>query len=170
LDLYIESFPSNERHSIPKIKDRIISGNEILFGLKNCNELIGMALIWNLNFRKFVVLDYFAIKHEYRDSGIGSSFLNLLSAIFKQEDVSCIIEVENPYNTVDIIRYRRAIFYKNNMFKEILDFKYTMPPIDNNESVEMILMILPNEYLCTIKGELVVNLVSQIYQQLYYLP
>lgn len=171
MSIYLSSFPNNERHSENKIFERIHSGKEQLFGYYSDNsELIGIALIWNLEFRNYLVLDYFAITEIFRCRKFGELFLADIIHYCEAMQQTLIIEIENPYNSPDYsIERRRLNFYKKFNCIEFPDFNYSMPALDGSGIIDMkLLSINSNSDNRSIHKELT-DITIEIYKQMYYL-
>lgn len=168
MEIYTESFPIEEVHSIGKIKERIQSGKESLITIKDNNCVVGFTLLWDLDYYDIVVIDYIAISKNNRDKGIGKIFLDNILNVLTIQNKIVIIEVEAPSND-DIEDYanRRIKFYKRIGFKMIDGLKYLMPSIDNKDEVSMNLMFY-NYHADCIKSEEIISVINQIYIQMYY--
>jgi GNAT superfamily N-acetyltransferase len=167
LDIYIRSFPSNERHPIDVIKERINKNKSILYvGLEN-NKVICFALIWDLLGSNFVLLDYFAVDESERNRGIGQMFYNFLMREVKELGRFFILEVEKPLNKYDSERINRINFYLKNETQIIKDTPYILPALDSTSETEMLLMIADGEKCTFLNQKNIINLIKQIYKELY---
>lgn len=168
LDIYTNSFPSNERHSIELITERIKNCKSILYiGLKN-NQVICFALIYKLFNSDFVLLDYFAVDQNNRNEGIGTKFYNYLLNETRKLEKFLILEVEKPANIFDTVKNKRVEFYLKNETYIIKDTPYILPALDSTTNTEMILMIGEGKK-CNILTEIKIkDLIKQIYFELYH--
>jgi len=169
LEIYTNSFPSNERHPINVIKERITNCKSILYiGRKN-NQVICFALIYKLFNSDFVLLDYFAVNQNYRNEGIGTKFYNYLLNETSKLEKFLILEVEKPANKFDTVKIKRVEFYLKNKTYIIKDTPYILPALDSTTNTEMILMIGEGEK-CKVLNEIKIKkLIKQIYLELYHI-
>ena len=66
INIYLDSFPANERQPVSLIKDRIENGQSKLhLGYKN-KKIVCIALLWHFRDSDFVLLDYLAVDKKYR--------------------------------------------------------------------------------------------------------
>lgn len=110
-------FPKDELRPLPMMLSAMEAGNYKGFGLFIEDELKGYSFLFKLD--DFYLLDYFAIVKEYRNAGLGSSFLKEL--LGQMETFNSIIgEVENEAFAQDVkdkaTRIRRTEFYYRNGF------------------------------------------------------
>ena len=78
IQIYNESFPSNERQPLAVIIKRIKKGNAKLYVGYHKDEIVCIALLYHFNRSDFVFLDYMAVIKKFRDHKIGSSFFSFL--------------------------------------------------------------------------------------------
>ncbi len=166
--IYVESFPENERRPIVSIKEMIKSGRSHLMIGKRGNEIVLMSLLYPLKGTPFVLVDYLATAKEYRSTGMGRAFLRHI--LDKTEEVQpnfFLIEIENPYLDKDETKIKRLEFYKSLGMKELRGVRYVLPPFQGTEPVELILMLFSREDADHLTGEMVRNLVIQLFGELY---
>lgn len=168
MNIYYESFPSNERHSIDIIKNRIIDKKSKLFVGIFEDQVVCMSILWNIDNVEFVLLDYFAVHKKYRNKAIGTHFFLFLSNLTYSSNKYLIIKVENfLYGTNTSDRIKRINFYLKNGAYILSDVNYILPSLDDTENTEMLLMISPNynsEYIGKKKIEKIINI---LYTDLY---
>jgi GNAT superfamily N-acetyltransferase len=167
LDIYMRSFPSNERHPIDVIKERISKNKSILYvGIEN-NKVNSFALIWDLLGSNFALLDYFAVDESERNRGIGQMFYNFLVSEVTRLGRFFILEVEKPLNKYDSEKIKRINFYLKNETKIIKNTPYILPALDSTSETEMLLMIANGEKCTFLNQKNIKNLIKQIYKELY---
>lgn len=168
MTIYNDSFPSNERQPLPVVKRRIEEEKSVLYaGLLN-GEVICMALLWNFKNMEFVLLDYFAVKKEYRNRKTGTAFFRFLSETVNDLNKYMIMEVEDYLsggNTEE--RKRRINFYIRNGAYILNDTPYILPSLDNTLPTEMLLMISPEYKSNRMEQKYVSNLIAGLYTELY---
>lgn len=170
VEIYNNSFPIEERHSVERIKERIDSGKEETFCLKSDSEVIGIFLIWNLNLQNYYVLDYYAIKQSKRGLGYGTYFLEELIKLFERADGKIIIEIEDYIpEQINDNKTQRAKFYRNLGFLEVQNYDYTMPSIENKPEVKMRLMISSMKDKKSLSADELKSIIAALYLQMYYL-
>ena len=82
---------------------------------------IGYAMVWQPRERTGALLEYFGVRPEYRNGGVGSQVLDLLAEryglLFGEAEAPCD---EDP--AVNELRRRRLAFYERNGFR-VLDYE-----------------------------------------------
>lgn len=166
--IYLDSFPSNERHPIDTIKQRIQSGKQELYiGIDNEN-VVCIALLWYFDELNFILLDYFAVTEECRGKRIGSEFFRYLSDITSNKGKHLIMEVESPdVEPNSAGKVKRINFYLNNGAYILKDIPYTLPSLNGTVPTEMILMVVPLNAKTTFNKQQVFNLITHLYTDLY---
>jgi len=168
MEIYIESFPPNERHNIERIKKRLSnSNNRLIVGLLK-KSVVLVALIWSLMGTDFILFDYLAVKKEFRNKGFGTYFMEHVLDILKIKNKYLVLEVEDPrYGNNKDDRSRRLEFYKRIGAKQLKDVKYILPPLSGPGPTDMVLMMMPEYKSGKISGKLVKNIIIRIYKELY---
>lgn len=168
IEIYTESFPSNERHPPHTIKERVDKGLYRVFVGHLENEVAFMALFWPLRDTDFILFDYMAVKRNYQNKGIGTKFMKSIIDTLGMKDKYLILEVENPdYGDNKEQRKRRVEFYTRHGARKMKNVRYILPPLSGNTPTEMILMVLPEYNGGKIPGMLVKKIIIQIYKELY---
>jgi GNAT superfamily N-acetyltransferase len=171
MNIYSESIPATERQSTDTIKERVGNGKEKLFIQTVEGTVALMALLYPLEGTEFVLLDYIAVKEEYRKSGIGSEFLQNIYSITSWKNKLFIVEVEDPKNGTDqeqATKQRRVYFYRKNGAKIIKHVRYVLPPLQGNSPIAMTLLVISqNHRLVWLSGEAIKDVIVKIYEELY---
>lgn len=169
MDIYKEAFPIHERQLDETIYERQKSGFNEIYVLENLGNIVyGIAFLFPVSNTDFILLDYFAIKLEYRFAGLGSILLGKLKILLRDRQKSMIIEVEKPLDKENKIEQEKRIqFYKKNGALLLIDTPYFLPSITNHEPVEMQLMLLNDYTKEYINGILITDLIKKIYSQVY---
>src|SRR3972149_6913770 len=81
MKIYLDSFPANERQSIDLIQKRFNENRYQLFVGTIVDEAVVFSLIYRFNNPDFYLLDYYAVKENYRNKKLGTDFLK---ALFKE--------------------------------------------------------------------------------------
>lgn len=167
MEIYVDSFPSNERHPIEVIKRRVKQGKSLLFVGYFENKLLVIALLYPLK-HDFVLLDYIAVVEEHRSRGFGTEFVKKLLRIINDKQIGkhLLVEVEDPrFGNNKLQRERRLKFYKRLGAKQIARVKYMLPPLDGTSWTKMILLVLCS---CdSLNSNIVRELIIQLYTKLY---
>jgi GNAT superfamily N-acetyltransferase len=166
--IYRKSFPGNERQKEEVVLQRLNSGKEELFvGLKD-DEVISMALVFNLFSSGFVLLDYFAVSEHERRLGTGTRFIQYLVRRYYQSNNQIILEVEDPGDGKNLEeRQQRVNFYRRLGAKCLQDVHYVLPALDGTTSTKMILMIFTEGNVSVVPRPEVENLLLDLYEQVY---
>ncbi|MEE3413435.1 MAG: GNAT family N-acetyltransferase [Bacteroidales bacterium] len=139
-DLYLSSFPKEERRSLESIykllEEDIFEFVPIFFD----EDFKGFANLWF--FKDFTYIEHLAITPKERNRGYGTEFLKKLInndiSFLKQRIENIVLEVELPTNS---LTQKRITFYERLGFK-LLDDYYFQPPYEkDNEGVEMKIML-----------------------------
>lgn len=168
INIYNESFPSNEKQPLSLIKKRITETTSNLFvGLLN-DEVTCMALLWDFKDLEFVLLDYMAVDKEHRNNKFGTSLFKFLSDTINSCNKYMIIEVENYLfgNNIEL-RKKRINFYLRNGAYALHEIPYMLPSLDDTLPTEMTLMISPRYQKDMIEFEKIEKLIKQLYRDLY---
>ena len=167
--IYIEAIPAAERQNIDTIKDRIKNGKEKLYIASINDKIALMALLYPLESSQFVLLDYMAVKPEYRKHGLGSEFLKNINRITGLKNRFFLFEVEDPKAGSDTeTRQRRVYFYRKNGAKILKNVRYILPPLQGNTPTDMILLVMAQNRPVWLSGQAIKDAIRQIYSELYH--
>jgi GNAT superfamily N-acetyltransferase len=170
LEIYNDSFPSNERHMEDVIIDRFQKKLYRIFVVHSGNQVAGMAILYSLSGGDFVLFDYMAVKKEFRGKGIGGDLVKAMIQYVQAEAKKkyLILEVENPeYGNNKNERLARIRFYRKLGIKQLKQVRYILPPLQGTIPTEMILMVAPEYPGRILKGTLVKKIMTQLYRELY---
>ena len=111
----VKDFVENERKPLSSMKESWEKEKYECYGLFDGEKIVGYAFF--VRNGKYCLLDYFAIKEDRRNEGLGSIFLKQL-AVGMEKERCVIVEVEDPdrANSLDdkTLRNRRLQFYMRN--------------------------------------------------------
>jgi len=167
VEIYNDSFPANERNSLAKIIYRINNQLSKLYINIQDNHVIAFAFLAQLS-NNFVLLDYFAVKKEFRNQGIGSKFIDFI--IENINNQTLILEVENPYFGEDkFLKQKRIEFYQKKGIKILENIRYILPPYDNSDNFTEMVLMFYNKKQTDIQfdKQIIKNLISDIYSRIY---
>jgi len=168
INIYNESFPSNEKQPISIIKKRITEATSNLYvGILN-DKVVCMALLWNFIDLEFVLLDYMAVGKEHRNNKYGTKLFEYMTNTINNCNKYMVIEVENYLfgNNKDL-RKKRINFYIRNGAYVLNEIPYMLPSLDDTLPTEMILMISPKYEKDIIGYEKIEKLIKRLYLDLY---
>lgn len=116
-NLYIEAFPKAERKPMDQIIKVCENGFGRIIPILLDDEFVGMFITLDSNKDDTLLIDYFAIKNDYRGLSLGSKSIELLNKI---ENKTIIIEIEPCHKDAKnlIQRKKRKKFYKNLGFRQ----------------------------------------------------
>jgi ribosomal protein S18 acetylase RimI-like enzyme len=168
MDIYLEAIPPSEQQQIDVIKERIIVKKEqLIIGQEN-GKVKCMAIIYPLQGTNYVLIDYLAIKREFRQQGIGSKLLRYIQDTYSQKGIRLIGEVEDfNYGNNQEIKKRRMRFYRRSGARVLKDVYYQMPPLQGNQPTPMMLITFNSIGEDKIDGEEIKKIIKQIYYELY---
>ncbi len=159
-ELYIATFPPQERRELTEIYQLISEGEIFIYQIITAkNTIAGFCIFWV--FKEFTFIEHFAVFPELRGMGIGEGTLSFLQKKFN----IIILETELP---VDDISRRRIKFYERNGFI-LLQRQYFQPSYGKNKpEVEMKIMCtkgkIDNEKL----GEYILQIRERVYREISY--
>jgi hypothetical protein len=169
LNIYLEAIPSAERQRIDTIKQRISEGKERLFVGLSGGEVALMVLLYPLEGSQFVLLDYMAVKPEYRKHGLGSEFLKNINKITGLKNKLYLMEVEDPKTGPDQeTKQRRVYFYRKNGAKILKHVSYVLPALQGNTPTDMVLLVMAQNRPVWLSGDAIKAAIRQIYSELYH--
>ena len=133
-NLYIESFPPNERRCVKKMME--FYDSEMPFSIliiEKENKFVGFLTHWNLT--DFIFVEHFAISPEFRNGGYGR---NVMELFIEKTDKPILLEVELPDNDLAM---RRIGFYQRIGFNLWENIEYSQPEyIKGSGAIPMKLM------------------------------
>ena len=140
-DLYLSSFPVEERRPWEDIVARIDRGDRIFnfYVLKHKNETVGFATLWNLPMALYC--EHFAILPSLRGAGLGAEAVKEMIGFASRTDPAkpLVLEVELPETSTEA--ERRGRFYERCGLTAHEDFPYWQPPYRQDlPEVPMMLM------------------------------
>lgn len=169
IEIYLASFPDGEVQPVGLVAERVSQGLSRLYVGRQNGEVALMALLWPLKGTDFILLDYLATKAPYRSLGLGSLFLKEMGQVLSRRQQYFIIEVDNPaYGSDQELRLRRVNYYRRNGAKVLKGVDYILPPIQKEQPMPMLLLVLPEYNGSKMEAGLVKTLITQIYQELYF--
>jgi hypothetical protein len=168
VQIYIDSFPPNERQPLPVLKRRIEEGRSKLYVGFHREEIVCIAFMYHFNTSDFVFLDYMAVIEKFRDHKIGSSFFSFLLEKVVSAKKYLLLEVENYLfgNNTDQ-RKKRINFYIRNGAYILKDAPYLLPSLDNTLPTEMSLMIAPKYKKDKLENKEIEIIFKLLYFELY---
>ncbi len=170
MEIYLQSFPANERQSAETIKGRLDKGLYILYAACERDEVLAMLLLYPLEGAAFMVIDYLAVNDQHRKKGVGGWLMREVMATAKLEYDSkyLVLESEDPaYGGNKIERVARVNFYKKLGARIMEGVYYILPAMAGEMPTEMVLMLLPGYEGDSLPGAMVKNMIEQMYLQLY---
>lgn len=129
-DLYLSSFPEEERREWGDIERRINEADPVFsfYVLKHVSENIGFITLWRLPGALYC--EHFAIFRRFRGNGYGAEAVGKAIRLAREQsstaDHAFILEVELP-ETSDDAR-RRIAFYERCGMIALDQFPYWQPP------------------------------------------
>jgi len=144
IQIYLDSFPPNERQPLQVLKRRISEGRSRLYVGHHRDEIVCIAFMYHFNTSDFVYLDYMAVIEKFRDHYIGSSFFSFLLEKAVSANKYLLLEVENYlFGNNTSQRIKRINFYIRNGAYILQDTPYVLPSLDGTLPTEMSIMIAP---------------------------
>lgn len=165
----VKDFPPSERKPLIMILRGMKAGNYTCYGLADGKAILGYAIFVKLGNR--YLFDYLAVHEKHRSSGVGATFLALLSEHFKEAD-SVIGEVENPAlaksDEEQKLQERRLGFYLRNGYVDTgvlvklfgVDYKVIMLDLQKRYTQEEIKEIYKAHYKAMLPKQLYETMVS----------
>lgn len=135
--LYIDSFPIEERRTLIEQQDISNKKNYTALGFIEKENFIGILFYWN--FKDYIFLEHFAINPSLRGKSYGSKILTT----FLSKNENIVLEIE-PIE--DEITQKRFDFYKRFDFR-INDYKHFQIPLRKGEKELKLLLLSQGKYL-----------------------
>lgn len=166
--IYLEAFPAAERHPVETIRQRVAAGRSELHIARSADQVAFMALLWPLAGTDFILLDYLATAPRFRGSGIATRFMEHMRARVTLQEKNLVMEVEDPASGDNREeRRRRFELYRHLGARALEGVQYLLPPLQGGKPTDMILMLFPGPPQNVIGGDLVRQLITRIYAELY---
>ncbi len=155
-DLYIEAFPKAERKPMDQIIKVCQNGYGRIIPILMDDEFVGMFITLDSDGDNTLLIDYFAIKSEYRGLSLGSKAIELLN---EMENKTIIIEIEPCVNEASNLlqRQKRKKFYENLGFRQTdiniswfgvdLELMSLNKTINFNHYIDLLTSIFPRAYI-----------------------
>ncbi len=155
-NLYIEAFPKAERKPMKQIIKVCQNGYGRIIPILLDDEFVGMFITLDSDGDDILLIDYFAIKSDYRGLSLGSKAIDLLN---KMENKTIIIEIEPCVSDANNLlqRQKRKKFYENLGFKQTdiniswfgvdLELMSLNKIIDFNHYMDLLTSIFPKAYI-----------------------
>lgn len=155
-DLYIEAFPKAERKPMDQIIKVCQNGYGRIIPILMDDEFVGMFITLDSDGDNTLLIDYFAIKSDYRGLSLGSKAIELLN---EMENKTIIIEIEPCVNEASNLlqRQKRKKFYENLGFRQTdiniswfgvdLELMSLNKTINFNHYMDLLTSIFPKAYI-----------------------
>ncbi len=155
-DLYIEAFPKAERKPMEQIIKVCQNGYGRIIPILMDDEFVGMFITLDSDGDNTLLIDYFAIKSDYRGLSLGSKAIELLN---EMENKTIIIEIEPCVNEASNLlqRQKRKKFYENLGFRQTdiniswfgvdLELMSLNKTINFNHYMDLLTSIFPRAYI-----------------------
>ncbi|MFH1409738.1 MAG: GNAT family N-acetyltransferase [Nanoarchaeota archaeon] len=136
-ELYVSSFPSDERRTLPSQKESLRCPQYAFFRILNNSTFAAIIAVWHLE--DFSFIEHFAVKKDIRSKGIGTGSLK---EYLSKENKTIVLEVERPPSEN---ASNRITFYEKIGFA-LNTFEYLQPPYGKGKKpVPLFLMTYPNK-------------------------
>ena len=169
LDIFVSSFPSNERPPVEKVLKRIELGLYWVIVAKVGNEVVAFSLLFPLTGSEYVLLDYTAVKNGLRGQGIGSKIMKCVLVSEAVRGKQLVLEVEDPdFGEDPRLKKDRIRFYRRFGVRELKDVKYQLPPFDGTQPTEMRILGIFDPKTKVLPREEVQSLIILIYEEVYH--
>ena len=155
-NLYIEAFPKAGGRPMKQIIKVCQNGYGRIIPILLDDEFVGMFITLDSDGDDILLIDYFAIKSDYRGLSLGSKAIDLLN---KMENKTIIIEIEPCVSDANNLlqRQKRKKFYENLGFKQTdiniswfgvdLELMSLNKIIDFNHYMDLLTSIFPKAYI-----------------------
>lgn len=120
-DIYMDSFPAEERRDWTDLMGRSRSGEIALELVKDGDCVIGLVTVWHLPLADYV--EHFALDRSARGKGVGSEVIDRV--VDMAADRAVVLEVEP--SGANSMAARRIGFYQRHGF-DLIDYEYMQPP------------------------------------------
>jgi GNAT superfamily N-acetyltransferase len=160
--IYEASFPPEQRVPFVALMNSVASGERTLW-LSEGNH--GFALTKGLETTGHeVLLEYLAVKPEWRSRGVGSL---LLHDVYAGGSRPLVFEVEDPATVAGVDPVRRVAFYERNGAAPLPTQGYRGPSMTGPGTFAMLLFALPGDYGAELTGSRLDELITRIWVESY---
>lgn len=168
LNIYLQSFPSNERQEVSVIEQRVQNGLSLIFTAELSNKTMAFGLLWPFENSRFVLLDYLAVAPDHRQSRLGSALFRHMAKLVNEQGKTLVVETEHPeFGDNREERKKRLAFYFKNGCYLLKDVPYILPPLDGTLPTEMCLLVHPPDAVSCFTPEEIKQLSIRLYRELY---
>jgi GNAT superfamily N-acetyltransferase len=137
IDIYVQSFPPDERREPEQLKQIIRTKNNFFpYGLEENGEIISLINLWEFQELDATFGEYFATREDLRNRKIGTFILE--HALSKLLTTNYLVGEAEPPDTE--ITKRRLSYYKRFGINDS-GFYYIQPPYDKTKSPLELLFI-----------------------------
>lgn len=123
-NLYLKSFPEEERLDFELLKSKADEGRGNFLGLFDQQNLVGM--IYYSEYQGTIYIFYFAIDQQLQSHGYGKIMLDYMFETFQQHKIILLVEEINSKAENNEQRIRRKKFYLKNGFTSNQQFLQTL--------------------------------------------
>lgn len=160
LQLYISSFPENERRQWSSTDDievfaKAKSDKFHIIAITLDDAFAGFMTYWD--FRTHIYIEHLAILPRLRSQRLGSS---LIDYAIKNISDKIILEVEHP-DTREACR--RIEFYRRHGFRLLTDVEYLQPPYSPHHSPTPLLLMTHGQMDISDDDDIITRLKSEVY-------
>ncbi len=130
-------------------------------------EVVGYALVFEIDSQKALWLDYMAIDPKFQDSGYGTLLVNRIAEIKHEGIVGMYMELEYPASSDEALKadqLRRIKFYERLGAKR-LDFNYQLPTQEGG--FPMMLYFRPSPNVKMLPKEQIHGAVAAVYDYIH---
>lgn len=167
LAIYQDSFPIAEQHLPEKLSKRLENPKSRLFTALHQEEVVFMAVLWEMQGTDYLFLDYLAVKSTFRNQKIGSDFLVFLKDDCLKKGKKILLEIEKPDNPPSQNQYwKRWYFYQKHGAKSLQGVISVIPPIRTPDYTPVCLLVL-GENAQEMDEKQVRLLVLQLFEEIY---
>lgn len=157
-----DDFPADELKPLTSIEHQMKKGQCFCLGYAIEGKLCGYAILEHCHFNRCLLLDYFAIFHELRATGLGSQFLQELLLYFKDWQ-AILIESETVTNSTSA---KRLTFYQR-CGARITSIQVHLYHVDYHILILMIQEEMADEQILTALQQLYQAVYPWLFRKLY---
>ena len=172
LEIYMEANEPGERKSPEQLAVMIQEPGYHFLAALESGVVVGLQILRLLEGCDAALLEYNAVAHDRRSTGIGSALFRKMAGLEEFANRFLLAEVgsDKKPGADQEERTRRKEFYRRLGWREIEGLDYIMPPVSSTMPSEMDMLVYARELPDAIERERIRRWLERSYADVYGLP
>jgi GNAT superfamily N-acetyltransferase len=171
VSIYEDIIPGCERKDRNALEGMLLDPRYRFFVAETLNDVVGFAILCLFRRCDAAGLDYFGIRSDRQNAGIGRRLFQAISSPEVIADRALLLEVEREDESAaqqeQTLRRRRRRFYRALGCREVGGLNYQMPEVSGGKPPPMSLFVLDRRDRNNVRRDEVVSWVAALYVELY---